>query len=161
MITLGCGVLFATNKLTHKVNLQCKIHFAIFSLSKHNIISRNGLGHADMTNEDNLLEVTVQVLLAKACLSPEMYDMWGAMDHITRVSCWQISLDKAKNMVRHTMQWSIHGVFCPTLSRLFQTNNWMLCYRRMMCNHYDNTMFCLKVHLPKAIQWHRSLHFFG
>ena len=111
---------------------------------------------ADVHNDDNLgmaLEASVQVSLVKTFLSPETYDVCnvhtgkcqGAVDHITLANRWQFSLEKAQNTVRRTTQRGVRTVLHPTLPRHFRTNDWMLHYRRMLCNLYSDSLFCPKV----------------
>ena len=69
----------------------------------------------------------------------------GAMDYVTLAHYWQIPLHKAKNMVEWTTQQGVRTVLHPTLSRCFRTTDWMLCYRRLLCNLYSDTVFCPKV----------------
>ena len=95
----------------------------------------------------------MQVSLARTCLATETYDVCGihtgkrsgAVDHVTLANRWQISLEKARNTVEHTMQRGMCTVLHPTLSRRFRTNDRMLRYRRMPCDLYGDTMFCLKI----------------
>ncbi len=67
------------------------------------------------------------------------------MDYVTLAHRWQIPLHKAKNTVQPTTQRGVRTVLHPTLSRHFRTNDRMLCYRRLPCNLYSNTMFYPKV----------------
>ena len=93
--------------------------------------------------------------MAHTCLSTEVYNVCnvhmgkcaGAVDHATLANHWQISLEKGKNMMEWMTQRGVHTVLHPTLSWHFRTNDRMLCYRRMLCNLYSNTMFCPKIPL--------------
>ena len=69
----------------------------------------------------------------------------GGVDYVALANCWQIPLHKAKNTVQQTMQCGMHTVLHPTLLRDFRTNDQMLCYQRMPCNLFSDTMFCPKV----------------
>eukprot|EP00804_Cyclotella_cryptica_P004620 CCRYP_006942-RA/>CCRYP_006942-RA protein AED:0.23 eAED:0.23 QI:0/-1/0/1/-1/1/1/0/675 len=116
---------------------------------------------ADITDDDIFgaaLEATWQVTLVHTNLTPETYDVCrvhtgtrqGAVDYVTLAHCWQIPLHKAKKKVQRTMQRGVQTVLRPTLSRHFRTNDRMLCYRRLPCNLYSNTMFCPKVTLARG-----------
>ena len=111
---------------------------------------------ADESDDDRLgvaLGATVQVSLARTCLTTEAYDVCGihtgkrsgAVDHVTLANRWQISLEKARNTVERTTQRGVRTVLHPTLSRRFRTNDRMLRYRRMPCDLYGDTMFCPKI----------------
>jgi hypothetical protein len=98
------------------------------------------------------------VTLVRTSVSPETYDVCsvhtgkrqGGVDYVTLAHRWQIPLHKAKNTVQWTMQRGVRTVLHPTLSRRFRTNNRMLCYCRLPCNLFSDTMFCPKVPLARG-----------
>jgi hypothetical protein len=111
---------------------------------------------ADITDNDNFgaaLKATRQVTLVRTNVLPETYDVCcvhtgkrqRAVDYVTLAHRWHIPLHKAKPTVQRTMQRGVRTVLHPTLSRRFRTNDRMLCYRRLPCNLFSNTMFCPKV----------------
>ncbi len=63
------------------------------------------------------------------------------IDFMTLAGWWMIATDHAKKTVQWTKQQGVCTCLNSTLARIFPTNDWMLCYKRLPHTTFTDTMF--------------------
>ncbi len=63
------------------------------------------------------------------------------IDFMTLAARWMIALERAKKTVQLTTQWGVCTCLNPTLTRQFQINDQMLCYKRLPHTTFTDTLF--------------------
>ncbi len=110
-----------------------------------NSLSSLTTDQADVTDDENFYDVLashVQISSIETSLNGHIrLRKTAPINPQTLATCWMISLERAKQTVVMTMQRGVRTCLNPTLSQLFQTNDQMLWYKRVLYTMFSDMLF--------------------